>query len=322
MCRLSADIGRPLSFAMLQFDSRPNHWRECLAMAEAASANGAEVYPQIAGRPFGILAGHQTIANPYLGKPSYDALADLPLDERAAKMRDPALREKIMNEAFAEDSFNFFQDPSIYENVYPLGEPPNYEPGPEHSLAAIAKAEGRDIHEMVWEMLMQDDCKELVLLPYMNYSDRSCDPHREMILNPQAVLGLGDGGAHCGVICDASLPTFMLAHWARDRHRGPTLPLEWVIKRMTADTAKLYGLLDRGYLKPGYKADVNLFDAANVQLRRPEMAHDLPSGARRLIQKSDGYIATLVSGQIVMDQGRPTEARPGSLIRGAKNAPN
>ncbi len=319
MCRLAKEIDRPVSFAMLQYDSRPNRWRECLEIAERAAATGAEVYPQIAGRPFGILAGHQTIANPYRGKPTYDALSELPLAELAARLRDPEIRRRILSEDAQEGANGFFADPAIFENVYPLGDPPDYEPAPEDSVAAIAKREGRDVHELAYEMMLRDDCRELMLLPFINYSDRNCDPHREMILNPRAILGLGDGGAHCGIICDASLPTFMLAHWARDRHRGPTLPLEWVVKRMTADTAKLYGLLDRGVLAPGYKADINLFDASQVGLQRPEMVHDLPSGARRLIQRSRGYEATLVSGQIVMHRGEPTEARPGRLLRGPRS---
>jgi N-acyl-D-amino-acid deacylase len=321
MCRLAKEIARPVSFAMLQYDSRPNRWRECLDIAAQAAREGADVYPQIAGRPFGILAGHQTIANPYRGKPSYDALAALPIEEKAARLRDPEMRQRILTEGIAEGEYNFFADPAMFENVYPLGDPPSYEPSPEESVAAIARRAGRDVHELAYDMLLADDCRELLLLPFMNYSDRSCDPHREMILNPQAVLGLGDGGAHCGVICDASLQTFMLSHWTRDRSRGPKLPIEWVVKRMTADTAKLYGLLDRGLLAPGYKADVNLFDATRVGLERPEMVHDLPSGARRLIQRAHGYEATLVSGQIIMDRGVATEARPGHLVRGARPAP-
>lgn len=322
MCRLAKEIGRPVSFAMLQYDSRPNRWRECLEIAERAAKTGAEVYPQVAGRPFGILAGHQTIANPYRGKPTYDALSELPLPERAVRLQDPEIRARILGEDMAEGEYNFFADPAMFANVYPLGDPPNYEPAPEESVAAIATREGRNVHELAYDLLLQNDCRELMLLPFMNYSDRSCDPHREMILNPQAVLGLGDGGAHCGVICDASLQTFMLSHWARDRQRGPTLPLEWVVKRMTADTAKLYGLLDRGLLAPGYKADLNLFDANRVGLERPEMVHDLPSGARRLIQRAHGYEATIVSGEVILRRGEATSARPGKLLRGARPAPS
>ncbi len=321
MCRLAIEIDRPVSFTMLQYDSRPNRWRECLEMAAETAKKGGLVYPQIAGRPFGMLAGHQTIVNPYKGKPSYDALEHLPVEEKAALLRNPELKKKILEEAVAEGEYNFFADPAIFENIYPLGDPPNYEPSPDESLAAIARARGVPVEELAWETLMGDEGRELLLFPFMNYSDRSCDPHREMILNPQAVLGLGDGGAHCGLICDASLPTFMLSHWARDRSRGETIPLEFIIKRMTTDTAKVYGLNDRGLLAPGYKADINIFDASRVQLRRPEMVFDLPAGARRLIQRSDGYIATLVSGETVMDNGHRTDARPGQLIRGAQAAP-
>jgi N-acyl-D-aspartate/D-glutamate deacylase len=156
----------------------------------------------------------------------------------------------------------------------------------------------------------------MFLLPALNYSERTCDPIYEMIHHPNAVLGLGDGGAHCGIICDASIPTFMLTHWVRDRTRGPRIPVELVVKRMTQDTAELYGLRDRGRLAPGYKADLNLIDLENLTLHSPEMVHDLPAGGRRLLQTASGYVATLLSGEVTLEHGEPTEARPGRLVRG------
>ncbi|MDG2307844.1 MAG: amidohydrolase family protein [Candidatus Binatia bacterium] len=320
MCRLSAEIRRPVSFAMLTYTSRPEMWRQLIDIAERAVANGADVRPQMAGRPFGILAGHQTIANPFLGRPTYDAIAQLPLAQRAARLRDAEVRRKILAERPA-DGANFFGSAKIFETMFPLGDPPNYEPAPEESVAAIARREGRDVHEFAYELLLGDDARELLLLPILNYASGDCEPLREMMDHDRVVLGLGDGGAHCGLICDASIPTFMLTHWVRDRTRGATVPLERVIHRMTQDTARLYGLLDRGVLAPGYKADLNLIDLENVRLCPPRMAHDLPGGGRRLLQRSEGYEANIVSGEVVMANGEPTGAQPGRLLRGPQAAP-
>ena len=319
MCRLSAAIRRPVSFAMLTYSSRPEIWRQLIQIAENAVPSGADVRPQMAGRPFGILAGHQTIANPFLGRPTYDAIAQLPLPERAARMKDPEVRRKILSERPA--GANFFGSPEMFETLFPLGDPPNYEPAPEDSVAAIARREGRDVFELAYDLLLRDDGRELLLLPFLNYASGDCEPLREMMDHDRVVLGLGDGGAHCGLICDASIPTFMLTHWVRDRTRGATVPLEHVVHRMTQDTARLYGLLDRGVLAPGYKADINLIDIDNVQLLPPRMVHDLPGEGRRLVQRAKGYEASLVSGELVMERGEPTEARPGRLLRGPQVAP-
>jgi len=320
MCRLSAAIHRPVSFAMLTYASRPDIWRELISIAERAVADGADVRPQMAGRPFGILAGHQTIANPFLGRPSYDAIADLPLSERAARLRDPEVRRRILSETPPRGA-NFFGSPAVFESMFPLGDPPNYEPAPEASVAALARRAGRDVHELAYEILLGDDGRDLLLLPFLNYAGGDCEPLREMMYNERVVLGLGDGGAHCGLICDASIPTFMLTHWVRDRTRGATVPLELVVHRMTQDTARLYGLRDRGVLAPGYKADLNLIDLDNVRLRPPRMAHDLPGGGRRLLQRAEGYEASLVSGEVILEKGEPTGARPGRLLRGPQTGP-
>lgn len=319
MCRLSAAIRRPVSFAMLTYASRPDLWRKLIEIAEKAVEQGADVRPQMAGRPFGILAGHQTIANPFLGRPTYTEIADLPVAERAARLRDPEVRGKILSET--PEGMNFFGSPEMFANMFPLGDPPNYEPAPEDSIAAMAQRAGQDVFEFAYDMLLRDDGRELLLLPFLNYASGDCEPLREMMSHDRVVLGLGDGGAHCGLICDASIPTFMLTHWVRDRTRGDTVPLEMVVHRMTQDTSRLYGLHDRGVLAPGYKADVNLIDLDNIRLCPPRMAHDLPGGGRRLLQRSEGYVANLVSGQVVMENGEPTGARPGRLLRGPQPAP-
>jgi N-acyl-D-amino-acid deacylase len=324
MHRLSADIGRPVSFAMLQFDSEPDQWRELLAICERTRADGADVVAQFAARPFGVLAGHQTDANPLLGRPAYVELYGLPLAEKVARLRDPEVRRRILGPERTHEGpgFGSFLDtPEMMAKLFPMGDPPDYEPTADRSIAAIAEREGRPADEVLYEHMLKDEGRELLLLPLMNYSNGSLDPMREMLFDPNTVLSLGDGGAHCGIICDASLTTFMLTHWVRDRSRGERVPLEYAIHRMTQHTARFYGLMDRGVIAPGYKADFNIIDFDNMQLRRPEMAYDLPGNARRLLQKADGYVAKIVSGEVVMQAGQPTGRLPGRLIRGARPAP-
>ncbi len=324
MHRLSAKIQRPVSFAMLQFDSRPNQWRELLDVCEKSRGSGAQVTAQFAARPFGILTGHQTVANPFLNRPAYLEISEIPLDERVKRLRDPAVRARILGpERSEEGGFGAMLDsPAVLQKIFPLGDPPDYEPGPEKSIAAIAERDGRSTDEVLYDHMLKDDGRELMLFPYMNYSNGQLEPMREMIDSDFTVLSLGDGGAHCGIICDASLQTFMLTHWVRDRTRGPRISVQRAIHRMTQDTAELYGLFDRGVVKPGYKADLNVIDLEGMQLRRPEMAYDLPGGARRLLQRAEGYDWTLVNGEVIFDHGEPTDARPGRLLRGAQAAPS
>jgi N-acyl-D-aspartate/D-glutamate deacylase len=321
MRRLSAEIGRPVSFAMLQVDAEPTLWRDLLDESQKAVAEGAQVYPQTAGRPFGMLVGHQTEYHPFRDRPSYEGLMDLPFDERIARLGEPSVREAILSEKVDyEDPMSAYVMASFHK-LFPLGAKPNYEPSHEESVAGIAEREGRSPEEVLYDCMLGQGGRELLLFPLLNYSDGNCDPIYEMIQHPRAVLGLGDGGAHCGIICDASIPTFMLSHWVRDRERGPKLPVELVVQRMTSDPANLYGLRDRGLIAPGYKADLNLIDMDTVGLQLPEMVFDLPAGGRRLIQRADGYRYTLVSGQVTMRDGEPTGVLPGRLVRGEQTAP-
>lgn len=321
MRRLSKEIGRPVSFAMLQVDAEPTLWRDILEEAREAVAEGAELYPQVAGRPFGMLIGHQTDYHPFRDRPSYQALLDLPFDERVARLRDPAVRDAILSEKVEYDDPLAAYVMSSFSKLFPLGWPLDYEPEYEKSIEGIAKREGRSPEEVLYEKMLDQDGRELLLFPLLNYSDGNCDPIYEMIHHPRAALGLGDGGAHCGIICDASIPTFMLSHWVRDRRRGPRIPVELAVKRMTSDAARLYGLEDRGVVATGYKADINLIDLDRVALQLPEMVHDLPAGGRRLLQRADGYVATIVSGEVTMRDGEPTSALPGRLVRGAQARP-
>jgi len=321
MRRLSAEIRRPVSFAMLQVDAEPTLWKDMLDASQEAVEEGADLWPQVAGRPFGMLIGHQTEYHPFADRPTYQKLKGLPFEEMVAELRKPETRQQILSEKVEyDDPMAAFVNSSIHK-LFPLGPECNYEPAPEESVAALAEREGKTPEEMLYDMMLRHDGRELLLFPLLNYSDGSCDPIYEMIHHPRAALGLGDGGAHCGIICDASIPTFMLSHWVRDRKRGPRIPVELAVKRMTADPADLYGLADRGRLLPGYKADVNVIDLGEVALQLPEMVFDLPAGGRRLIQRAKGYRATIVSGEVTMRDGEPTGALPGRLIRGAQRAP-
>jgi len=321
MRRLSAEIGRPVSFAMLQVDAAPQLWRELLELSTEAVEEGAQIYPQIAGRPFGMLIGFQTDYHPFAGKAAYQEIAHLPLTERVEELRKPERRAAITGEKIEySDPMQAYVN-SSFNKLFPMGEPPNYEPSEDQSVAAMAEREGVSPEEKLYDLMLRHDGRELLLFPLLNYSEFNCDPIYEMIHHPRAVLGLGDGGAHCGIICDASIPTFMLTHWVRDRTRGKRIPIEFVVKRMTHDTAELYGLHDRGLLQQGMKGDLNVIDMDAIQLKLPQMVYDLPLGGRRLIQRAEGYRATIVSGEVTFREGEPTGALPGRLIRGAQSPP-
>jgi N-acyl-D-amino-acid deacylase len=320
MERLSAETGRPAPFACLQNDIDPGQWRRLLAAADAAAARGARLAPQIAARPTSLLLGFEGTAHPFLGHAAYRAIAHLPIAERVRRLRDPEVRRAILEEQVQ------FTDPlaafvaSAFHKLFPLGDPPDYEPAPEASIAAIAARAGKAPAEVAYDLLLERDGRGLLYLPLLNYSDFDFEPIREMLLHPRAVVGLADGGAHCGIICDAGTPTFLLTHWVRDRRRGARLPLELVVRRQTRETAELYGLRDRGLLAPGSKADVNVIDLDALALAPPEMVHDLPAGGRRLVQRARGYRATIKSGATIFEDGVATGTLPGRLIRGARAA--
>jgi N-acyl-D-aspartate/D-glutamate deacylase len=319
MRKLSAAIRRPVTFALAQHDVEPDQWRKMLDLSDQAAEEGAQLVPQVGSRPTMLLIGHQTF-HPFMDKPSYKAIADLPLAQRVEQLRRSDVRARILSEKpVGEDPMMFLIHTGL-EKIFPLGDPPNYEPAPEASISAIAKREGRTPYEVLYDLMLELEGRQLLMLALLGYSHGNLEAIRAMLEHPRSAFGLGDGGAHCGAICDASMTTFLLTHWVRDRERGPRLPLEWTVRKMTHDTARLYGLDDRGVLAPGRKADLNLIDFERLQLRLPHMVFDLPSGARRLIQKAEGYVATLVSGQVILREGEDTGARPGRLIRGAQPA--
>jgi len=318
MCRLSAAIGRPVSFALLQVDTAPDLWRELMDASLDAAAGGAQVWPQVAGRATGVLNGHFTTYCLLDAVPAYRELKARGLSpaELVAALRDPAVRASIVD--WQPDGDAAASLKRAFDRTYLLGSPPDYEPGPERSLTGIAAATGRSPMAVAYDTMLDDDGRGLLYLPVLNYSQGSLEPAREMLLHPRAAMGLADGGAHCGTICDASMPTFMLTHWTRDRTRGELLPLEWVVKKQTHDTARLYGLGDRGTLEEGMVADVNLIDYDRLQVGSPTVVDDLPAGGRRLIQRATGYVATVKSGAVTFEEGEDTGARPGRLLRGAR----
>ena len=318
---LNADI--PVTFQVLAVDFAPHWWRDWINRAMTANREeGAWLVPQVAGKPASVLVGFESTFHPFVRNPEYRKIAKLPLDERVERLRDPEVKAAILAAQPSEGAqgLDALMAASL-SKLFPLNDPPNYEPDPSTSVAAVAEREGRDPMEVTYELMLQRDGKELLYLPLLGYVNGGLDDIGEMLRHPGTVLGLGDGGAHCGVLCDASLPTFMLTHWARDRERGDTLSVEEVVHHQTRRTAMLYGFADRGLLEPGYLADVNVIDLDGLRLEAPEMAYDLPAGGKRLIQRAQGYVATVKSGVVVREKDVATGERPGTLLRGAQPAP-
>jgi N-acyl-D-aspartate/D-glutamate deacylase len=315
MIRIAERIGRPVCFNLTQGPGNPGLFREALARLEEAAARGAELYAQIAGRPVGLLMGLEATYHPFLDRPSYAAIHDLPAEEQVAKLRDPGLRAKILSETQSYDDPYQAMIFTRFDRIFPIREQVHYEPEFAESFAGIAEREGRTPAEVIYDFMLEEGGRRLMLFPILNFADGNCDAIREMLLHPRAVLGLADGGAHLATICDSSISTFMLTHWARDRSRGEKIPLAEVVKQQTSDTAAIYGLDDRGTLAPGMKADINLIGFEGLRMLPPEVVFDLPRGGRRIIQKAEGYVATLVSGVVTFRNGEPTGARPGQIIR-------
>jgi len=319
MRRLSAAIDRPVSYVLLQADDDPELWRKQLAASLEACAEGARLFPQIAGRPTGILSGHHTTLCLFSEFPAYmELLARCgSTAELATALADPEVRRSIVSWTPSSPA-QANAMAKAYERTFILGDPPDYEPGPERSLAGTAAASGRSPLEVAYDEMARGGGQGLLYIPILNYATGDLDHVREMMLHPQGLLGLADGGAHTGTICDASMPTFMLTHWTRDRSRGDLLPLEYVVQKQTRDTARLYGLADRGTVEPGALADFNLIDYDALTLGAPFVTNDLPAGGRRLLQKASGYVATIKAGTVTFEHGEPTGALPGRLVRGAR----
>jgi N-acyl-D-aspartate/D-glutamate deacylase len=271
---------------------------------------------QAAARAIGVLLGLQCTLSPLLGNSGFAELAALPVAEQARRMADPAVKQRILTAATADGPGLL----SAWDRMFELGDPPDYEPAASTSIAARAAREGREPLDLAYDLLARDEGRTFLYMPIINWFDGNLDAVGAMLAHEHTVPGLSDGGAHVGTICDASFPTTFLAHWGRDRPEG-RLELPFLVQRHTRDTARTVGLLDRGVLAPGYRADCNLIDFDALQARRPEMRHDLPAGGKRLLQRADGYVATLVAGEVTYESGEPTDALPGRLLRGARPAP-
>ena len=310
---MAARSRRPMSISVAQTDKRPDEWRRTLELIERANADGVALYAQVAPRPVGVIMSLDSTLHPFVGSEAYREIASLPLAQRVARLRDAELRRRLV-----EENRTMFD----LSRVFALGDPPDYEPEASQAIAARAERAGVPPIERAIDDLIENAGTGILYYPALNYVDGNSDVSREMLLHPRAVPGLGDGGAHVSFISDASYPTYLLTHWARDRKRGEKLPLEYVVKRQSRDTAELVGFLDRGLLAPGFKADLNVIDFDALAIRRPEMVYDLPAGGNRLLQRASGYRHTLVCGQVVMSDGEPTGANPGALVRGAQPAPD
>ncbi|MBB3890667.1 N-acyl-D-aspartate/D-glutamate deacylase [Phenylobacterium haematophilum] len=319
--RIVEASGRPLSFSLVQSPIQPAQWRLLLDRLEEASGAGLPMRAQVCGRPVGVLFGLELTLNPFTHYPSYKAIAALPLAERAAKLADPAFRAQLLsegNEASAAFAANMTQN---WKVMFLMGETPDYEQTPDRTVLALAVAKGVRPEELALDHMLTNGGRGMLYLPFLNYANGSLDPSFEMLNHPDTVPGLSDGGAHVGMICDGSFPTSNLTLWTRDRTRGPKLPLETMVRMQSHDTAAALGLHDRGVVAPGYRADLNVIDYEGLTLGAPSVAYDLPAGGRRLVQRADGYVATIVAGQVTYRDGQPTGALPGRLLRGARAAP-
>jgi N-acyl-D-aspartate/D-glutamate deacylase len=269
------------------------------------------------------MMGIGTALNPFTVRPTYKALESLPIEEQRKRLRDPEMRRKILADKPSETEIaklaQFRQVVARrFDKFFVMGNPPDYEPGPEKSVAAIAAREGRTPEEVAYDYMLEDG--QYLYFPVVNYVTGDHGPILEMLNDPACLLGLSDGGAHCTSIVDAGVPTFMLTHWARDRSRGPKLPVEMLVKRQTSETADFFGLADRGRLTPGMRADVNLIYFDGLQVRKPEIVHDMPANGRRFIQKVEGYQATICAGTAIFERGEHTGALPGKLVRAGQDS--
>jgi N-acyl-D-amino-acid deacylase len=314
------DAGLPVTFSLATGNTGDPIWPDAITMIEKFNAAGGAITAQMFPRPIGLVIGLELTGNPFVLYPSYQEIAHLPLAERVAEMRKPEVRERILADKPGTDGHPLLYLAQAWDWIFPLGDDPDYEPAASTSIAARARARGVSPKEEAYDRLLDEDGHAMLLVAMGNYQNNSLDTVGELLRRDDIVLGLGDGGAHYGMICDASFPTFLLAHWARDRASG-RMSVADVVKELTSVPARVAGLADRGRIAVGYKADLNVIDHAGLRLHRPTIIYDLPAGGRRLDQTADGYVATIVSGEIIVENGQPTAARPGRLVRGRQPAP-
>jgi N-acyl-D-aspartate/D-glutamate deacylase len=322
MRKLAKETGRPVWFLLTDRYSDPQRWRRLMKAVHEARAQGLPLTAQMAGRPIGVMMGIGTALNPFTVRPSYKQLESLPIEEQRRRLRDPEMRRKILaDQPSAAEIAKLAQFRQVvaqrFDKFFIMGNPPDYEPGPEKSVAAIAQREGRSPEEVAYDYMIEEG--QYLYFPVVNYATGDHGPIFEMLNDPACLLGLSDGGAHCTSIIDAGMPSYMLAHWGRDRARGPTLPLERLVQRQTSETSEFFGLNDRGRLAPGLRADVNVIDFDALKLHKPELVHDMPANGRRFVQRVEGYEATLVAGLPIFERGQHTGAMPGRLVRAGRD---
>ena len=312
---MSKESGRPISITVEQQDARPEWWEQLLDGIEDAQSEGINMYGQVPPRATGILMGLTATLNPFRFHPAYMEIADLALEERVEIMSNDEFKEKLLSDNAV--SINPLVDEIVnsYSKMFKLGEPANYEPDPEMSFESLANSSNMTAQEIAYDAMLEKDGRALIYHPLFNYQTGDLSLVEKMLKHPYTISGLGDAGAHCGAISDASFPTTLVQHWSRDRSRGSKLPLETVIKMQTSETANLLGIKDRGVLEKGYKADINIIDYEGLTLHEPEIINDLPAGGRRLVQKASGYDYTIVSGEVAFIKGEATGALNGRLIR-------
>jgi N-acyl-D-aspartate/D-glutamate deacylase len=324
MTRLSKETGRPVWFLLTDRYSDPVRWRRLIGEVHKARAEGAQLMAQISGRPIGVILGIGLALNPFSIRQSYAPLKPLPRQEQLRRLRDPEMRRTILADAPSPEILKKLAQfrqliATRWDRIFVMGDPPDYEPPAEASIAAIAARTNHTPDEVAYDYLTAAEDRFL-FFPVTGYNSGDHEPIREMLLDSATLLGLSDGGAHCASIVDAGVPSYMLMHWGRDRTRGPRLPLELLVRRQTSDTANFFGFTDRGRLAPGLRADVNLIDYEGLRIHQPEIVQDLPAGGRRLVQRVDGYEATFAAGVETFAKGEHTGALPGRLVRAGRLA--
>jgi N-acyl-D-aspartate/D-glutamate deacylase len=316
---VAEDVGLRVTFTLVVANAGDPTWPDAITMIEKANAAGGDVTAQLLPRPIGLIIGLQLSANPFVLYPSYREIAHLPLAERVAEMRKPEVRSRILADKPGV-GHPILYVAQMWDWIFPLGDNPDYEPDPSTSIGARARAKGVDPMEEAYDRLLDEDGRAMLLVATSNLERNSLNTVGELLHRDDVVLGLGDGGAHYGMICDASYSTYFLAHWARDRKSGRFTVPE-AVRELTSVPARIAGLADRGRIAVGYKADLNVIDHAGLRLHKPVIAYDLPAGGRRLDQTADGYVATVVAGEVIAENGVPTDARPGKLVRGRQCIP-
>jgi N-acyl-D-aspartate/D-glutamate deacylase len=323
--------GRPFSLSLMQRDFAPDQWRRIIGRAEQAGEKGINMRLQTAPRGIGVITGLQCTFHPFIGFPSYKAISPLPLAERVQKMRDPAFKAQLLSEKSEKLAGDGTPVPPIVDalmaaidyvasKTFLLGENPEYEQSAETSVLQMAQSRGISALEMIYDLLLEEEGRALLYFPIYNYTEMNFDNVYTMMTHPQAIMGLSDGGAHVGTICDSSFPTYLLTYWTRDRSRGARIPLPEAIARLTSDIADYCGMVDRGRLRVGLKANINVIDYERLRLYAPRMVQDLPAGGQRLLQDAQGYRAMVVNGEVVLENDCLTGAYPGRLYRAGQSA--